>query len=67
MKKGNKDISLTCLEFAMLEVLINNAKSILSREAIISLLDEDGCEKELTSVDTIVCRIRKKLGGRDSR
>ncbi|MBP8979357.1 response regulator transcription factor [Candidatus Dojkabacteria bacterium] len=62
VKKGNKDISLTCLEFAMLEVLINNAKSILSREAIISLLDEDGCEKELTSVDTIVCRIRKKLG-----
>jgi DNA-binding response OmpR family regulator len=62
VKKEDKKIFLTHQEFTLLEILLNNPMKILTRAYIMSLFDNQNCLYEGTSVDTAVCRIRRKLG-----
>lgn len=62
VKKDKRTIFLTNQEFTLLEILVNNPMKILKRAEIMSLFDNTDCLNEGTSVDTAICRIRRKLG-----
>lgn len=59
--KNGKSISLTPQEMSLLKLLIKNKGYACSREHILTALDTHERNKKSNSVDTIVCRIRKKL------
>ncbi|MGI6484437.1 MAG: response regulator transcription factor [Candidatus Dojkabacteria bacterium] len=64
-KKGKGEIHLTKTEFGLLLLLAKNRGVIFSRDKIISILDALNIDKSIGSVDTLVCRLRKKLNASD--
>lgn len=64
MQLCNKDretIPLTTAEFALLEVLVENAQVVLSRDQLLNLLRGDDWSGYDRSIDGLVYRLRKKL------
>ncbi len=64
-KKGEGEIYLTKTEFSLLLLLAKNKGITFSRDKIISVLDALNIDKSIGSVDTLVCRLRKKLNASD--
>lgn len=68
VKKNKKDIPLTKKEFDLLVLLSSSAGEVFSRREIIERIAVTNSEIEEGSIDTLVSRIRKKIGhyrGRD--
>src|SRR5688500_4068857 len=62
VRRGGREVALTSIEFALLEILLRSAGSIVSREDLSSL----GLGRRLShsdrSIDVHVSNIRRKLG-----
>lgn len=55
-------VSLTLFEYAILECLMLNADSIISRKKLMGALYGDTYKKDGRIISVIICRLRKKLG-----
>lgn len=66
IRRGKKEIPLTKTELGLLLLLSKNRGVIFTRERIISTLDVLNIQKGIGAVDTLVCRLRKKLNGKDN-
>ena len=65
IRRGKEEIHLTNTELGLLLLLAKNRGFIFSRDKIISILDALNIDKSIGSVDTLVCRLRKKLNASD--
>jgi DNA-binding response OmpR family regulator len=62
ISKNNINIELTDKEFLVLHILASNKGNVLTREDILNKTYSGIKENELNSVDTLISRMRKKLG-----
>ena len=64
--RGNREIKLTPKEFGILDVLITNRNSILTREQILNAVWSYQYEGETSrNIDVYIVQLRKKLGLKD--
>ena len=54
-------LDLTPTEFRMLEVLVRNARRVLTRVQLLELVWDDPYERDSSQVDTVISRVRRKL------
>jgi len=67
IRKGNQEIRITKTELALLLLLAKNKGITFGRNKIISILDTLNIQKGIGSVDTLVCRLRKKLNDTNNK
>lgn len=65
-KRGDKQISLTAKEFALLELLMRREGEVLSRSMIASHVWDMNFDADTNVVDVVVCRLRTKIGETES-
>ena len=61
MLKGN-EITLTTMEFAVLQLFVANAGQVIGRDQIVESIKGDEFEPFNRSVDILISRLRQKLG-----
>ncbi len=54
-------VQLSGAEFRLLDVLINHAEEVLSREALVALVQSPGVEVQGRNIDLTISRLRQKL------
>jgi DNA-binding response OmpR family regulator len=59
---GPREVELTRTEFELLRVLVRQRGAVCSREALLDAIARPGEPQSLRSVDTLVRRLRRKLG-----
>jgi DNA-binding response OmpR family regulator len=59
---GNRLVELTSLEFDLLHLLASSPGIVFSRRALISRVWKDDVNVTERSVDTVIKRIRRKIG-----
>ncbi len=62
VRRKNKEISLTKMEKICLEYLLESDGHVCTRENILKRLNINYEERSLHCIDTLICRLRKKLG-----
>jgi DNA-binding response OmpR family regulator len=62
LQKAGEEINLTGKEYELLLLLIKSKGNVLSRDEILNRTFNGRRESELGSIDTLVSRLRKKLG-----
>ncbi len=62
LKLGGKEVKLTAREWAILDLLVKNRGTAVSKERIEEALYAFGAEVESNAVEVHVSRLRKKLG-----
>ena len=60
---GEREVAVTAREWALLELLLSRRGRVVAREAILDIVWGDASEGASASLDVIMGRIRRKLGG----
>lgn len=62
VKKEGKEIDLTKREYNLFLILISSPGEVFSRREILNMIPANRNDPEDASIDTLVSRIRKKMG-----
>jgi two-component system, OmpR family, response regulator len=61
LKRGDEIVELSPREYAVLEVLLNNVGSLVTKQRMVSLLSQLETEVSYNAIDIAIHRLRKKL------
>ena len=59
---GGSELELTGSEFALLQILLSNAGTVLGREDLVSQVLERGLSINDRGIDNLASKLRKKMG-----
>jgi DNA-binding response OmpR family regulator len=66
-KRGNRSISLTAKEYALLEFLVRNANRVIGRSEIAEHVWDESFDPFSNLIEVYVNRLRRKLGEKDGK
>jgi DNA-binding response OmpR family regulator len=66
-KRGNRSISLTAKEYALLEFLVRNASRVIGRSEIAEHVWDESFDPFSNLIEVYVNRLRRKLGEKDGK